>query len=320
MRCPKCHYISFESADRCRNCGYEFSLSTVVPQSEAAELPLHDRNEHPSAPVDLSLSQVEGLNDPREQAASAPFDVDRVGASTPFDLPLFKGHAGTAGSDRSAAQRRMAQPEPDDAPLIRPSAVPRPPIAVRRATPDAQRLRSRYSVAEVPRLDLEPDTAEAVEEVAPAHHERVAVDPFPAPPVRRLFAAVVDLSILGGIGLGVLYFTLKLSDLPLTARGVSTLPAVPLVGFLLLLAAGYSVTFTAVVGQTIGKMAAGLRVVHVSEQGEDEERPSFGFAILRTAAYAASILPIGLGFLPAFLGRDRRALHDRLAETRVIAL
>ena len=27
MRCPKCQYISFESGDRCRNCGYEFSLS-----------------------------------------------------------------------------------------------------------------------------------------------------------------------------------------------------------------------------------------------------------------------------------------------------
>ena len=27
MRCPKCHYISFGSADRCRNCGYEFLLA-----------------------------------------------------------------------------------------------------------------------------------------------------------------------------------------------------------------------------------------------------------------------------------------------------
>jgi hypothetical protein len=27
MRCPKCHYISFGSTNRCRNCGYEFLLA-----------------------------------------------------------------------------------------------------------------------------------------------------------------------------------------------------------------------------------------------------------------------------------------------------
>ena len=27
MRCPKCHYVSFDGQNRCRNCGYDFSLS-----------------------------------------------------------------------------------------------------------------------------------------------------------------------------------------------------------------------------------------------------------------------------------------------------
>ena len=27
MKCPKCNYIGFEPADRCRNCGYDFSLA-----------------------------------------------------------------------------------------------------------------------------------------------------------------------------------------------------------------------------------------------------------------------------------------------------
>ena len=31
-----------------------------------------------------------------------------------------------------------------------------------------------------------------------------------------------------------------------------------------------------------------------------------------------SALPLGLGFVPAFVGQDRRALHDRLADTRVV--
>jgi hypothetical protein len=39
---------------------------------------------------------------------------------------------------------------------------------------------------------------------------------------------------------------------------------------------------------------------------------------LRAAAYAVSAAPAGLGFLPAVIGRERRALHDRLADTRVV--
>jgi uncharacterized RDD family membrane protein YckC len=31
-----------------------------------------------------------------------------------------------------------------------------------------------------------------------------------------------------------------------------------------------------------------------------------------------SALPAGLGFFPAFFGQDRRGLHDRLADTRVV--
>ncbi len=30
MKCPKCGYIGFEQTDRCRNCGYDFSLATEV--------------------------------------------------------------------------------------------------------------------------------------------------------------------------------------------------------------------------------------------------------------------------------------------------
>ena len=31
MKCPKCEYLAFESGDRCRNCGYEFSLTSPAP-------------------------------------------------------------------------------------------------------------------------------------------------------------------------------------------------------------------------------------------------------------------------------------------------
>ncbi|HSL23270.1 MAG TPA: RDD family protein [Vicinamibacterales bacterium] len=315
MRCPKCHYITFEPTERCRNCGYDFALAASPPEA-TAELPLNDRDEAPQPPVDLSLSQVEGLG-PAERASPPRFDLDALeerGSATPFDLPLFK--AGAPPSPRAAIRARHDAVD-DGAPLIKPSAVPRAPIAVRRATPDAHRLRSRYALAEVPRLDLEPPAPAA----EPAAVEAPGPGLHPAPPGRRLLAGLIDVAIVGGINAAVLYFTLKLCELPLTAAGLVALPVVPLIGFFLMLDGGYFVTFTAAVGQTIGKMATGLRVVQVV--GEDEEReaqPNFGFAVLRTAAYAASLLPAGLGFLPALFGRDRRALHDRLAETRVIVV
>src|SRR5438309_2079157 len=33
MKCPKCAYLGFEDVDRCRNCGYDFSLT------EAPDIP-----------------------------------------------------------------------------------------------------------------------------------------------------------------------------------------------------------------------------------------------------------------------------------------
>jgi uncharacterized RDD family membrane protein YckC len=45
---------------------------------------------------------------------------------------------------------------------------------------------------------------------------------------------------------------------------------------------------------------------------------SFGQSIVRAAGYIVSALPLGLGFLPALFGPERRALHDRLADTRVV--
>ena len=46
-RCPKCQYISFESSDRCRNCGYEFSLSVDTEQIDvkiAGDEPVSSRS------------------------------------------------------------------------------------------------------------------------------------------------------------------------------------------------------------------------------------------------------------------------------------
>lgn len=127
---------------------------------------------------------------------------------------------------------------------------------------------------------------------------------------RRLAACVVDTTLLLGINLAVIYFTLRLASLSLTEA--AQLPLVPLGLFLLFFDTAYLITLTAFGGQTIGKMALGLRV----ERCGGEPVRLVG-AFTRTAAYAISVLPVGLGLAGLFLHR-RRALHDLIANTRVV--
>jgi uncharacterized RDD family membrane protein YckC len=125
-----------------------------------------------------------------------------------------------------------------------------------------------------------------------------------------VLASAVDAAILAGIASAVVYLTVRMAGLAIDEWRL--LPLVPMGTFLVLLAGAYFFAFTAVGGQTIGKMAAGTRVV------TDEGRAlSGGRALRRTSAALLSCLSCGLGFVPALFG-DRRALHDRLARTRVV--
>jgi uncharacterized RDD family membrane protein YckC len=291
MRCPKCHYISFDSGERCRNCGYEFSL---VADSPDADLPVEFPPEGPL--TDFSLNHP-GATPDGQPAGGAPAGTN-FGAATAaggLELPLFQIDAA------------------DDRPLVTPPRAPRAPLAVRRATPTVPRGRER-SVAEPPvKLQLESDAGARDMALAGGAAEPAAAVGGGAEAGRRLTAGLLDLAILGGIDVAVLYFTLQLAALRWSELGL--LPLVPFVAFLVLLDGGYLVGFTAAVGQTIGKMAAGIRVVPLD--GPVEGRPSLRQVAVRTAAYLVSAAPLGLGFLPALAG-ERRALHDRLAGTRVV--
>lgn len=127
---------------------------------------------------------------------------------------------------------------------------------------------------------------------------------------RRLAAWVIDTTLLLGINLAVIYFTLRLASL--SVAEAAQLPLVPLCTFLLFFDLAYLIILTAVGGQTIGKMALGLRV----ERCGGEPVRLMG-AFTRTAAYGVSILPAGLGLAGVFLHR-RRALHDLIARTQVV--
>ena len=291
MKCPKCQYIGFDNGDRCRNCGYEFSLAP-----DAADLAL-------APPSELALKDgTEALG------PLADFALN----DTP-NLPLFTG----PGRD-------------PDAPLVTPRSVPRVPLAVRKTAPAPRpRIRKEETPAE-PWLAL--DTADLGPAPELAAKERQALEAPPpaatsaetedvqlktaASAGARLAGGAIDVLLVGGLDLSILYLTLRACDL--TFGEVAALPMAPLVAFLVLLNGGYLSTFVAASGQTIGKMAAGTRVVPADPTASSHPRVTFGQSALRAAAYAVSALPLGLGFVPALAGRDRRALHDRLADTRVV--
>jgi len=68
-------------------------------------------------------------------------------------------------------------------------------------------------------------------------------------------------------------------------------------------------------GQTLGKMAVAIRVVRT-----DGRPTGVGAALLRLLGYLFSTLLLFAGFLMIVFDRQRRGLHDRLADTIVVDL
>ena len=84
------------------------------------------------------------------------------------------------------------------------------------------------------------------------------------------------------------------------------------VAFTFLFTAAYTTILHACGGQTVGKMIVGIRVV-----AADGSPLSPGAALLRYFAYFLSLATLTLGYLMAGLRRDKRALHDLVAGSRV---
>ena len=66
-------------------------------------------------------------------------------------------------------------------------------------------------------------------------------------------------------------------------------------------------------GKTPGMFLLGVQVV-----GQDGTRAGTRRGLIRTAAFPLSFILLGLGFLGILVGRDRRALHDVIADTAVV--
>lgn len=310
MKCPKCGYLGFETGDRCRNCGYDFSLAAGT-----FDLP----------EVSLTGDSAQPLSD---------FGLQAPDSRPETDSGLRTSDVGRPAPDPGPRTPDPGQPESDDLPLlpgfdapdlklVKASRQPRAPLAVRRSTPEFPRFRSELRTPQSIDLSFapEPDEPKAAEppiaRSAPAARaaggasaaSTSGVPAEPASAAHRLLAAVIDLTLLAALDLLVLYFTLRICGLTMGQLGI--LPIVPLVGFFVVLNGGYLAAFTAG-GQTIGKMALGIRIVGA------EEPLSAGRAIVRTVFWVAAAVPAGLGFLSIFINAEHRGLHDRFARTRVI--
>ena len=83
--------------------------------------------------------------------------------------------------------------------------------------------------------------------------------------------------------------------------------------FTILFAIVYTTTLHSMLGQTIGKAVVGVRVVAAT----DGTLLTVGPALLRHLASFLSAFPVGFGYIMAGMRRDKRALHDLIAGSRV---
>ena len=248
---------------------------------------------------------------PSRASAAGPAGRRSIGsagtASSSIDeLPLF----GPPGADEG----------PDDVPLITQASAPRPPLAVRRATPEVPKLRAEPS--RTPHLEFAEDDLGASFEATVRVPARASRSGSPIQVAEqgtseaagigaRFLASVIDLGLLGIVDLAVIYFTVQICGL--SAAELSLLPIGPLIAFLVVQNGSYLVAFTAG-GQTIGKMALGIRVVPAAIGTTLD----LGRSLIRTGVWSLLVLPAGLGLLTALWSDERRGLHDRCAGTKVV--
>lgn len=312
MKCPKCGYLGFETTDRCRNCGYDFSLAVPAPSTE---LPL--RPTDPGGPLaELTLAPA-----PADPDAADPMSVVLAREPDPApegdEPPIVRPNPRTPASLREyPAESAVARGRrPEDLPLFSPPPAGNP-LAVRRATTEparARRTTTRPLRPEAPPLPLIVEKpAESTERAHGAQPAR-PLEPVMAGATARIAAALIDIGLLVAIDAAVVWLTLRIAGLDATFEALATLRPFPLAAFFLLLAFLYVAGFTLGGGQTIGKMALGLRVI-----GDDGRGVDASGAVVRAAGCLLALLTLGLLFLPALLSVDRRTPYDRVVGTRVI--
>ena len=198
MRCPKCHYLSFDPEPRCKNCGYDLevpdadlALRTAVTSDEPLpDLTLHARPPADEQPVTLELVHAGSAKKraaprrrPKPPAAPGPdraTDLDLEYVAEPvYEEPIFR----TTDHDVPAMDMPGAVQLGDDVPMS----------MIEEIADERDELTVGGAEAE-PRLQVEraaePEAApvpETVPETAPVPRLALVEDQAPrqAPPAPR---------------------------------------------------------------------------------------------------------------------------------------
>jgi uncharacterized RDD family membrane protein YckC len=336
MKCPKCGYLGFETTDRCRNCQYDFSLAPFLSETDLSlktaehssetngsfELPAITRTIDVPPPNSLDLDRLFGV----DEESTPPVGTIDFPESTGPTIEVIDDpgeHLAVAEAVESVEPVESVDPaEPpaaageslpfDDAPIVPPPAA-RAPLSVRRATTELPRHRPRPTRPARPEpLQLEPETES--ERAGSGSTAETIASLMERPTLgARVGAGAIDTVLLMMLDAAILYLTLRVTGLQNTIEDVRVLPIIPFGGFLALLAFGYVAAFTVAGGQTIGKMLLSLRVI-----GDDGRPIDAAGGMLRAAGCMLVPLTFGLSYVPALVTSDHRALHDRLAGTRVV--
>jgi uncharacterized RDD family membrane protein YckC len=307
LNCPSCRRgLPAGPNDRCPFCGSR--LSAPVEGALAAEpAPTPDPRD-PQAPI----REIPGL---RKRERTWKDEVrERVRdrrERRSAELPLFPGEGEPEAEPESPflAHEEVA-PEPE--PLPEPEPAPRSAAleSLLVTDPEGDLAGPReLGEPEVGDLYLHPASEPAAE--PPARAEVAPVE-RPALPIERLMAGLIDLAVLVSLWAAVVYFSSRVARVPLSGLW----PAWPwLLAYLAALGLLYAGYFTGTTGQTLGKMAQRLHVLHLSGGP-----PGHARAVARALIGSLGVLLAAGGLLPMLFDPARRALHDRLLKTRVIRL
>lgn len=235
------------------------------------------------------------------EIASRDYEAE-AGESTRGDLLDGLLPSPTAAPPQAPPSFPAARPRPavrtmsDDRPRTEPRAIPE--MRERFGPPAGVEIRERDEPEPSP-WDLGPAPSASLPPV-----ER------PAQAIERVQAAVVDLILLAMLWSVAAYFASRAARVEIAGL----LPTWPyLLAYFTFLGLTYAGYFTGTTGQTLGKMATGLRVVDRSGGP-----PGYIRAFARGIVGTAGVLLAGSGVLPMLFDPARRTLHDRLFRTRVV--
>ena len=187
-------------------------------------------------------------------------------------------------------------PEPEPAPEpVAEEMVDEPPVSVK---PKPRRVIDGQNDPALNYLDSLPRSV-----IVESHGFRSA------PVWRRMFAAILDLVVVGLLASPFLALT-ELTTFEWQNPRVIAFAA----GSLLVTAFLYLTIAVAFTGRTIGMRLFSLRVVDV----RTGLIPTGGQCVSRTFLYILTLAAAGLGLLYAIISRDKRAIHDQFTRTVVV--